>query len=237
MPSTRGNGLHIAKLTIVSALALAVSSQGAHAQGARDSRNPTCPPLSTANLGGGDAMSFRVEQAQGRRVLVAEGPVDATASRRLESAIKRHSPIDEIWLRSPGGVAVQGPAIGRVIRSYGIPTRIPSGWWCVSACTLAFLGGPIRVVEPGGVYAVHMFTMVNSGAPLSGDKGFISGIEERSAILATEQNDYMIKMGVSRKLLSEIMYKQQAVGKGADMSTIRCMTGSEMNRYNVTNSE
>jgi hypothetical protein len=41
-------------------------------------------------------------------------------------------------------------------------------------------------------------------------------------------------MGVSRKLLTDVMYKQKAVAEaGADRSTRRCLTQEEVNRYNV----
>ncbi len=44
-------------------------------------------------------------------------------------------------------------------------------------------------------------------------------------------------MGVSRKLLTDIMYKQKAVagGGGGDQSTRRCLTQDEVFKYNVAN--
>jgi hypothetical protein len=53
-------------------------------------------------------------------------------------------------------------------------------------------------------------------------------------MLASEDNDFLIRMGVSRKLLTEVMYRQKAVGEaGADRSTRRCLTREEAMRYNV----
>ena len=49
----------------------------------------------------------------------------------------------------------------------------------------------------------------------------IGEIEQASAQLATEDNDFLIRMGVSRRLLSEVMYATQAVGSG---ETRRCLT-------------
>ena len=43
----------------------------------------------------------------------------------------------------------------------------------------------------------------------------IGDIEQESALLASEDNDFLIRMGVSRKLLTDIMYKQKAVASGA----------------------
>ncbi len=130
--------------------------------------------------------------------------------------------------------------MGRVIRDWGLPTRVPSGWWCVSACNFAFLGGPLRSIDSGGQYAVHMFSAaradVESGRTerairergAAGLTESITGYEEFSAQMATEQNDFLIRMGVSRRLLSEVMYQQPAAG-------IRCLTPYEMRLYNVVN--
>ena len=44
--------------------------------------------------------------------------------------------------------------------------------------------------------------------------GLIGEVEQQSAQLASEDNDFMIRMGLSRRLLTEIMYRQSAVGEG-----------------------
>jgi hypothetical protein len=191
-------------------------------------------------------MMFRVQTNGSKRVLVAEGGIDENAASRLDKAIRDALPLDELWFRSPGGVASQGPAIGHVVRKYGIQTRVPSGWWCVSACNFAFLGGPIRRIDPGGVYAVHMFTVVNNEryvSDLTKDKTYgdlldrIARREQQSALTASEQNDFLIRMGVSRKLLTEVMYRQKANRTKGDRSTIRCLTSYELQRYNVVNAQ
>jgi hypothetical protein len=66
--------------------------------------------------------------------------------------------------------------------------------------------------------------------------GLIGEVEQQSALMATEDNDFLIRMGVSRKLLSEIMYKTNAVKtEDGDQSTRRCLTNEEAMRYNVAN--
>jgi len=65
--------------------------------------------------------------------------------------------------------------------------------------------------------------------------GLIGEIEQSSALLASEDNDFLIRMGVSRRLLSEVMYRQRAVAEGSDRSTRRCLTQEEVRRYNVMN--
>ena len=60
-------------------------------------------------------------------------------------------------------------------------------------------------------------------------------IEQSSALLATEDNDFLIRMGVSRELLTDVMYKQQAVGNDENPSTRYCLDQKEVRKYNVMN--
>jgi len=79
--------------------------------------------------------------------------------------------------------------------------------------------------------AVH--AEVSQGADKAAQ--LIGDVEQDSAMLASEDNDFLIKMGVSRKLLTEVMYKQKAVAAGDDKSTRRCLTAVEAVKYNVAN--
>jgi hypothetical protein len=68
--------------------------------------------------------------------------------------------------------------------------------------------------------------------------GLIGDVEQDSALLASEDNDFLIRMGVSRKLLTEVMYQQKAVADGnKDKSTRRCLTAAEAVKYNVANAQ
>ena len=83
-------------------------------------------------------------------------------------------------------------------------------------------------------YAAHIKAELASGDEKA--IGLIGTVEQESALLASEDNDFLIRMGVSRKLLTEVMYRQKAVGEqGADRSTRRCLTRDETLRYNVAN--
>lgn len=207
-----------------------------------DSANPSCPQR--LNWSTYPVMKFTLDTSGGQRILKAEGQIDEDVALRLADALKEYDPIDEIWLRSPGGVARAGNAAGKVIRENGIPTRIPAGWACFSACNFMFMGGPIRFVDDGGLFVVHMFThvgdreAVRSALKKGTDHaiGLIGEVEQDSALLASEDNDFLIRMGVSRKLLTEIMYQQKAVAEDkADKSTRRCLSQAEAAKYNVAN--
>ena len=222
--------------------ALAALALAGPATAGIDPANPTCPD----NPGWATfpQMRFTLDASRGTRALRAEGVIDDGAATRLAAALTSNAPVEEIWLSSPGGNAAIGNEAGRLIRKAMIPTRVPSGAACFSACNFLFMGGPIRSVDNGGLFIVHMFTHtanralidveVSKGA--NATVGLIGEIEQSSAILATEDNDFLIRMGVSRKLLSDVMYQQKAVEtEGEDRSTRRCLTTEELKRYNVVN--
>jgi hypothetical protein len=208
---------------------------------ARDPVNPTCPlnPGWSTN----PKMEFKALKVNGLRVIMAEGRIDAGVVDRLKAMLVKYPDPDEIWLSSPGGDARAGNAAGRLIRdTLDVVTRIPAGWACYSSCNFVFMGGRKRVIEPGGQFIAHMFTQTNDrdSIDMSVAMGtdatteLIGQIEQDAAMLATEDNDFLIRMGVSRKLLSDIMYQQKAVaGKGKDRSTRRCLTQEEALRYGV----
>ena len=216
----------------------------AAAYAATDPLNPTCPK--ELNWSTYRQMRFTLDTSNGQRVLRAEGLIDEDVPARLQEALQANGPIDEIWVRSPGGVARAGNEAGKIIRKSGIPTRIPAGWACFSACNFLFMGGAVRFVDPSGVFVVHMFTHLSDKEAVRSELakghdqaiGLIGDVEQDSALLATEDNDFLIKMGVSRKLLTEVMYQQKAVASDAeDKSTRRCLTAVETVKYNVANAQ
>jgi hypothetical protein len=108
------------------------------------------------------------------------------------------------------------------------------------------MGGAIRFVDPGGLFVVHMFTHVDDKQAVRSELakgtdqaiGLIADVEQDSALLASEDNDFLIRMGVSRKLLTEVMYQQKAIAaEPKDKSTRRCLTPAETVKYNVANAQ
>jgi hypothetical protein len=223
------------RLAWLACAALLVSTS---APAAVDPRNPTCPK--ELNWSNNRTMQLTFREQSGKRVLLAEGAVDAGLVPRLKAALEQYKPIDEIWLRSPGGDARVGTEAGKTIRESMAITRIPSGWACFSACNFLFMGGRGRIVDPGGQFIVHMFTHTGDRQTIEAEVlrgtdntvGLIGEIEQDSALLASEDNDFLIRMGVSRKLLTEVMYQTSAVGDGA---TRRCLTPEEVRKYFVAN--
>lgn len=215
---------------------------GATAQTTPDPNNPTCP--AKPGWGPREIMELTPRTVDGKRVLLAEGRIDESLPERLKEALDEDETIVEVWFRSQGGNARAGNEAGRIIRSYrGVNTRIPQGWTCFSACNFVFMGGTARYVDDGGVFMVHMFTHTNDrwkidDAVIDGSEAtteLIANIEQSSALLASEDNDFLIRMGVSRKLLTDVMYRQQAISSDEDPSTRYCLDAEEVREYNVVN--
>ena len=221
------------------ALAL-LGADVAAAQTQMDPDNPTCP--ANPNWSTYREMRFTVQEVNGHTVLLAEGVIDDNLLPRLQAALQNDR-IEEIWLRSPGGNARIGNQAGGIIRQSGLPTRIPNGWACFSACNFLFMGGIARFIDSGGQFIVHMFTHTSDRDTIRSEVargedntiGLIGEIEQDSAMLASEDNDFLIRMGLSRRLLTEVMYRQNAVADGNNRSTRRCLTQDEVRTYNVVN--
>ena len=205
-----------------------------------DKDNPSCP--AQPDWGQAKAITLTVEERNGKHVLVADGIIDATLPKRLKAALDGDERIEEVWLKSRGGDARAGNLAGKVIRSYpGMITRIPKSWTCFSACNFVFMGGDRRFVDPGGMFMVHMFTHTGDRdiIEISVEEGsaettrLIGQIEQDSALLASEDNDFLIRMGISRKLLTEVMYRQQAVVSATNKTTRYCLSQDEVRKYNV----
>ncbi|MCU0952957.1 MAG: hypothetical protein MUC68_18525 [Burkholderiaceae bacterium] len=165
---------------------------------------------------------------KGRRVLLVRdeppsernprgGRIFRGDAKKLEAALGQGGPYSEVLFNSGGGSEADGLAMGRLIRSAGLSTRITADAHCASACADAFLGGVARRVENGGRYGIHMPTiagnpeMVNQIAELI-DRGQRAGshrgaqqvifeIEQLSARAASRWAAYVIQMGASVRLV------------------------------------
>jgi hypothetical protein len=222
------------------ALLLAMLATAAQAQPV-DPADPTCPPdLSWSNE---REMRLSLREVEGgRQVLVAEGVIDEGLPARLEAALEGRR-VGAVWLRSPGGDARAGNAAGLVLRRSGVETRIPAGWACGGSCAFLFMGGIIRTVEPGGVIVATMFTHTADreairSATAGGEQAtanMLTEIARSSARVATEDNDYLMRMGTRRALLTDIFYRQRAVARDGNVPGLRCLTQEELRRYNLVN--
>jgi hypothetical protein len=116
-----------------------------------------------------EALLFESRTVEGRKVLVVrdcgrQGFNDGSCpahtqrfsegdARRLRAVINRS--FHEVWLISGGGNLHEGVEVGKVLREFQASVRVPRGYRCVSACTVAFMGGFFRTVDEGASYEVH----------------------------------------------------------------------------------
>lgn len=230
------------RVAAAGALAAMLAGAAANAQQAAvqlDPDNPTCPRA--PNWSTNRQMTFNVLERPGQRpVLLAEGVVDDNLIPRLRAALESFQG-DEIWLRSPGGNAEVGNQAGRLIRQNNMTTRIPAGWACFSACNFLFMGGGVRYVDPGGLFIVHMFTFTGDRATIRDEinvnedraNRLINGIEQGSAMLASEDNVFLVGMGVRPSLLTEVMYRVPVSAAPQSREIRRCLTQDQVRHYNV----
>lgn len=194
---------------------------------------PAWPPSESAFW---KPMTYRrLATPQGAAVL-AEGQILAGEAARIkvqiQQAIAQPRGIYEVWLNSPGGNSEEGQAMGRVIRSLGVPTRIRSGDFCVSACSVAFLGGVFRKVESGGAYTVHMFSNFSGYASHQAVQNTVrdlQSLEQDSAQYAAERYQYLLEMGISPQVAKHgFSVKNQAAS---------CPPRAVLKQWNVDNSQ
>lgn len=81
----------------------------------------------------------------------------------LKACLDKHRAITRIDFTSGGGDVEAAFEIAQAIAEYRFHTHVPAGSRCVSACTLAFLGGMRRTIDPQGTYEVHGFTRYGGG--------------------------------------------------------------------------
>jgi len=124
--------------------------------------------------------------------------VVAKIKENVRGLVQREEAFDvrpTIEFNSPGGNLFAGLQIGLAINELGLPTTVPEGNVCFSACTYAFLGGSDRrVLGPFGVHAM---------SPSSGkvETGMLDDVQEVSALLVAYVRDlvgvsYMAEAGL-----------------------------------------
>ena len=85
------------------------------------------------------------------------GSIDSCDEPRLRRVLRAAKPIGTISLFSGGGDLQEAMAMGRSLREFGATTLISSSAQCISACDFVFMGGAVRMMDPGGTFGVHMF--------------------------------------------------------------------------------
>jgi hypothetical protein len=164
-------------------------------------------------------VQFQSRLIRGTRVLVATGMVDAGAADRLDAMLAGGERFDEIWWDAQAVDSEAAMALGLHLRRRGLPMRLRAGQVCAGACAEAFLGGVLRIVEPGARLG---FSRGAEAAPTNAADQAQSG-----GRWAERRADYYIRTGVSRGLLR--------LQLSANDPPICYLTEAAMTRFNVTN--
>ena len=83
---------------------------------------------------------------------------------RLRSLLGKRS-YDEVRLFSNGGDLDEGIKFGQVLREFQATVRVYGSDACISACTVAFLGGLFRFIDKEATYQVHAYSRRMHGLP------------------------------------------------------------------------
>ena len=206
------------------ALAILLDALDAFAGGCGGPPRRAIDALRDSRTGEFTPMSYKRIQGTGGQVLLAKGSIGEGEAERLATAIRQAGQLNEIWLYSAGGNSAEGMKMGRLILKLGLATRVPDGALCFSACSMVFLGGVLRSVDPGGHYGVHMWTRYGEddaarilavlkkaldGAKTESQqqalvkdlKELLQSIERKNADYARERANYLIEMSVSLRLM------------------------------------
>lgn len=157
-----------------------------------------------------------------------DGPIDGNSPKiLLEEIEKTQAKTISFYLNSPGGSLISGIELGRIIRKFGMSTNVgifkedqlqTVHGECHSACSLAYLGGFYRYMEPEDVYGVHRFSK-DSSSEADLDLG---------QIMSAAVTNYIVEMGVSPALFEKMVE--------AGPSEIKILNLEELKDLNVVNS-
>ncbi len=130
-----------------------------------------------ADAGSAAPMTIRTERYDGIPYLLdpdatvyLDGDIDAESVKRLDSTLDGLQDIPvTIQFNSAGGELKAAIAMGRMIRKHGVATSVGRPGTkrfetlpgkCVSACAMAYLGGPFRYFTKGSTYGVHRASQI-----------------------------------------------------------------------------
>lgn len=178
--------------------------------------------------------------------ILAKGPIIRGDVGRLRALLVRRGRPSVIYFASEGGIVTEGMSLGYLLRETGMGARVGASESCASACVFAFLGGVIREVHPTARLGVHMSSLMFVDeyiqrlkrvlllppSELSIDdkiRMIVALNEQQAAQIANAEVRYVLKMGVSLRLLEKATESLQV--------KIHWLTRDEMRDYNVTNTD
>jgi hypothetical protein len=168
--------------------------------------------------------------AKGRQIVYFYGEIGENSAGQFDDFLKTQQvrPGSVVAMHSPGGVLEAGLQIGRSIRAHSLRTTVaiavpgaigqqgPGA--CVSACSMAFLGGVERTVPQESRLVVHTAD--------SDDPQY--NTIYMGQVAAAETSAYLSEMGVSQGLLNVMIEANSSVGE------VKLLTPDVMSQLHVT---
>ena len=120
----------------------------------------SAPACSKAALG--QSIRASIHNINNTNVLLIAGGIEADSGKKLAPYIFNKRAYQEVWLCSGGGAVKGGLAIGRALNRARATVKIPNNYFCASACTIAFMGGYARIIEPNARFVTHASSSAKS---------------------------------------------------------------------------
>ena len=100
-------------------------------------------------------MTANIHYVNGKPILLLAGSIEADSDKVVAPDIAKTKSYTEVWLCSGGGSVSAGKAIGVALNKVSATVRAPSNYFCASACTIAFMGGYVRIIDPKAQFVTH----------------------------------------------------------------------------------
>jgi len=153
--------------------------------------------------------NFKLDDASSRDhgTIYAKGLIVPGTALKFQTLVDRYHipPGASVEFDSPGGDVDEALRLGEAIRAAGLNTQVSASpaarsgslHGCLSACTLAFLGGVSRNVAEGARFGVHMLSTSLVG--MSAQSALQLGQKSIAALTS-----YVSGMGVKTEFVSEL---------------------------------
>jgi len=99
--------------------------------------------------------AYNLTLSESGRSIVLNGYIDFGITKDLADLLELEDSVDHIQLHSPGGRIAEARGLVKVIERFGLATTAQGD--CASACTLVFMAGHTRYLEPQSRLGFHRY--------------------------------------------------------------------------------
>jgi hypothetical protein len=113
--------------------------------------------MATVTLQAADPIqsNYNLSLSEDQRTVILDGYIDFGITRDLAALLDQQSNAKHLQLHSPGGRISEARGLVTVIERFGLSTSALGD--CTSACTLAFIAGHSRYLEPDARLGFHRY--------------------------------------------------------------------------------